>query len=69
MAMNDQGVATAIHYPTPIHLQKAFAHLGQGAGSCPVVERAVREMISLPMFPDMTEAQVDRVSDVLLASL
>ncbi len=68
-AMSDQGVATAIHYPTPIHLQKAFAHLGQGAGSCPIVERSVREMISLPMFPDMTVEQVDRVCDVLLAAI
>jgi dTDP-4-amino-4,6-dideoxygalactose transaminase len=68
-AMADQGVATAIHYPTPIHLQKAFAYLGQGPGSCPVAERSVNEMISLPMFPDMTSAQVDRVVDVLLASV
>jgi len=67
--MGEQGVGTAIHYPTPIHLQKAFAHLGQGAGSCPVAERSVREMISLPMFPDMTIAQADYVCDVLLASL
>jgi dTDP-4-amino-4,6-dideoxygalactose transaminase len=68
-AMTEAGVATAIHYPTPIHLQKAFAHLGQGPGSCPVAERAAREMISLPMFPDMTDAQVDRVCEVLLASV
>jgi dTDP-4-amino-4,6-dideoxygalactose transaminase len=67
--MGEAGVATAIHYPTPIHLQKAFAQLGQGPGSCPVAERSVREMISLPMFPDMTTAQVDRVCEVLLASL
>jgi dTDP-4-amino-4,6-dideoxygalactose transaminase len=68
-AMGEAGVATAIHYPTPIHLQKAFAHLGQGPGSCPVAERSVREMISLPMFPDMTADQVDRVADALLASI
>jgi dTDP-4-amino-4,6-dideoxygalactose transaminase len=67
--MGEAGVATAIHYPTPIHLQKAFAHLGQGPGSCPVAERSVKEMISLPMFPDMTVEQVDRVVEVLLASL
>jgi dTDP-4-amino-4,6-dideoxygalactose transaminase len=67
--MGEQGVATAIHYPTPIHLQKAFAHLGQGRGSCPIVERSVGEMISLPMFPDMTADQVDRTCDVLLAAL
>lgn len=68
-AMAEAGVATAIHYPTPIHLQRAFAHLGQGPGSCPIAERSVNEMISLPMFPDMTAAQVDRVADVLLASV
>ncbi|MEO6776942.1 MAG: DegT/DnrJ/EryC1/StrS family aminotransferase [Kofleriaceae bacterium] len=63
------GIATAIHYPTPIHLQPAYAHLLQGPGSCPVAERSVREMISLPMFPDLTEAQVDYVCDQLLAAL
>jgi dTDP-4-amino-4,6-dideoxygalactose transaminase len=68
-AMGEAGVATAVHYPTPIHLQKAFAHLGQRPGSCPIAERAANEMISLPMFPDMTDAQVDRVVDVLLASV
>jgi dTDP-4-amino-4,6-dideoxygalactose transaminase len=67
--MGEAGVATAIHYPTPIHLQKAFAQLGQGPGSCPIAERSVREMISLPMFPDMTTEQVDRVCEVLLASI
>ena len=67
--MGEAGVATAIHYPTPIHLQKAFAYLGQGVGSCPVAERSVSEMISLPMFPDMSSEQVDRVCEVLLASL
>jgi dTDP-4-amino-4,6-dideoxygalactose transaminase len=63
------GVATAIHYPTPIHLQPAYAHLGQGPGSCPVAERSVREMISLPMFPDITEAQIDYVCTEVLAAL
>ncbi|HUS27326.1 MAG TPA: DegT/DnrJ/EryC1/StrS family aminotransferase [Kofleriaceae bacterium] len=67
--MGEAGVATAVHYPTPIHLQRAFAHLGQGPGSCPVAERASTEMISLPMFPDMSDAQVDRVCEVLCASL
>jgi dTDP-4-amino-4,6-dideoxygalactose transaminase len=55
------GIATAIHYPTPIHLQRAYASLGQGPGSCPVAERAATEMISLPMYPDLTEAQIDEV--------
>jgi dTDP-4-amino-4,6-dideoxygalactose transaminase len=63
------GIATAIHYPKPIHLQRAYAHLGQGPGTCPVAERAAAEMISLPMYPDLTEAQVDRVVDALAAAL
>ncbi|CAN5306999.1 DegT/DnrJ/EryC1/StrS family aminotransferase [soil metagenome] len=63
------GVATAIHYPTPIHLQRAYAHLEQGPGSCPVAERSVGEMISLPMFPDLTVEAVDYVCDQLLAAL
>ena len=67
-ALGKAGVATAIHYPTPIHLQKAYAHLGQGPGSCPVAERSVGEMISLPMFPDLTIEQVDHVCNALVAS-
>jgi dTDP-4-amino-4,6-dideoxygalactose transaminase len=63
------GIATAIHYPRPIHLQRAYAHLGQGPGSCPVAERAAAEMISLPMYPDLTVAQVDRVVAALRAAL
>jgi dTDP-4-amino-4,6-dideoxygalactose transaminase len=63
------GIATAIHYPRPIHLQAAYAHLGQGPGSCPVAERAANEMISLPMFPDLTTDQVDRVVEALRAAL
>ena len=59
--MGADGVATAIHYPRPIHLQPAFAHLGQGPGSCPIAERAADEMISLPMFPELTIEQVDHV--------
>jgi dTDP-4-amino-4,6-dideoxygalactose transaminase len=63
------GIATAIHYPRPIHLQRAYGHLGQGPGSCPIAERAADEMISLPMYPDLTIAQVDQVVDALVAIL
>jgi dTDP-4-amino-4,6-dideoxygalactose transaminase len=68
-ALTRAGIATAIHYPRPIHLQRAYAHLGQGPGSCPVAERAAGEMISLPMYPDLTVAQVDRVAAALRAAL
>jgi dTDP-4-amino-4,6-dideoxygalactose transaminase len=67
-ALGKAGVATAIHYPTPMHLQRAFAHLGQARGSLPIAERAIAEMISLPMFPDMTVEQVDYVAAALRAA-
>ena len=67
--MASRGIATAIHYPRPIHLQRAYASLGQGPGSCPVAERAATEMISLPMYPDLTEDQVSAVVDALAAAL
>lgn len=67
--LGQAGIATAIHYPRPIHLQAAYAHLGQGPGSCPVSERAANEMISLPMFPDLATAQVDRVVEALRAAV
>ena len=63
------GIATAIHYPRPIHLQAAYASLGQGPGSCPVAERAAAEMISLPMYPELPLAAVDRVAEALVRAL
>ena len=68
-ALGKAGIATAVHYPRPIHLQRAYAHLGQGPGSCPVAERAANEMISLPMYPDLTLVQVDQVVSALRAAL
>ena len=63
------GIGAGIHYPVPIHLQGAFASLGLGEGSFPVSEAAAREMISLPIFPGITEGQQDQVVDALRAAL
>jgi len=60
-----QGVGSALHYPLPLHLQKCFANLGYGAGAFPVAERAARECLSLPVYPDLTDAQVERVAEVI----
>ncbi|MBN1521531.1 MAG: DegT/DnrJ/EryC1/StrS family aminotransferase, partial [Candidatus Aureabacteria bacterium] len=54
----EQGIQTGIHYPVPIHLQKAYAYLGYRKGSFPVSERLSREVVSLPIYPEMTDAQV-----------
>jgi dTDP-4-amino-4,6-dideoxygalactose transaminase len=60
-----EGVASAIHYPEPIHLTEAYAHLE--TGSLPVSESLAKRMCSLPLFPTMTDAEVDRVADVVKA--
>ena len=54
-------VGSALHYPLPLHLQKCFADLGHKKGDFPVSERAAEGCISLPMYPEMTDAQVDYV--------
>ena len=55
------GVGTDIHYPTPVHLQPAYQALGGGPGSLPVSERLSQTVVSLPLFPGMTEAEQDQV--------
>jgi dTDP-4-amino-4,6-dideoxygalactose transaminase len=57
----EAGVATGIHYPVPVHLQPAYAELGGRDGDFPVAERAAREFLSLPLFPEITEDQIDTV--------
>ena len=61
-----QGIGTAIHYPIPLHLQKAYSYLGYGQGDFPVTEAAAPSILSLPMFPGLTETQRQTVSDALV---
>jgi dTDP-4-amino-4,6-dideoxygalactose transaminase len=63
--LHAEGICAALHYPTPIHLTGAFRHLGLARGDFPVAERAAAQLLSLPMFPHLTEAQQIRVVDVL----
>jgi dTDP-3-amino-3,4,6-trideoxy-alpha-D-glucose transaminase len=58
--LKERGVGTLVHYPIPLHLQPAFAGTGR-AGQFPVAERAAREILSLPLYPEMADAQVDAV--------
>jgi len=57
-----QGIATAIHYPVPVHLQPAYRELGYSVGDFPVTERLTREIVSLPMHPFLQEADVQSVA-------
>jgi dTDP-4-amino-4,6-dideoxygalactose transaminase len=61
------GIGTGIHYPIPLHLQKAYASLTYGPGDFPVAERAAAEILSLPMFPHLTAEQQARVAEEILA--
>jgi dTDP-4-amino-4,6-dideoxygalactose transaminase len=62
------GVQTAIHYPIPVHLQPAYADLGYGPGCFPVSEKAAREVLSLPMYPELTGRQIATVAEACVAT-
>ncbi len=66
--LKEKGVAALIHYPIPIHLQEAYADAGFKQGDFPISERICDEILSLPMFPHMTEAQVIEVAQALKES-
>ncbi|HET7626259.1 MAG TPA: DegT/DnrJ/EryC1/StrS family aminotransferase, partial [Verrucomicrobiae bacterium] len=59
------GVGCALHYPLPLHLQKCYASLGYKEGDFPIAEKAARECLSLPIYPEMTDKQIQRVADVI----
>jgi dTDP-4-amino-4,6-dideoxygalactose transaminase len=67
-ALRAQDIHTGIHYPVPVHRQPAYADLGYGPGRFPQSERAAAEVLSLPLFPEMTDAQVDAVADAVRAA-
>ncbi len=62
-ALNAAGVQTGIHYPIPIHLQPAYATHGHSAGDFPETERQAGRVLSLPMFPELTDAQISYVAE------
>ena len=60
--LDANGIATAIHYPTPIHLQPAYASLGLKPGSLPIAEQLATESCSLPIFPAIDEREIERIA-------
>jgi dTDP-4-amino-4,6-dideoxygalactose transaminase len=67
--MAARGVNCGVHYPVPIHLQKAYGFLGLKAGSFPVAERCAKEFLSLPMYPELRPDQIELVVQALKESL
>jgi len=67
--LKQDGVATGLHYPVPLHLQHAYVHLGLRKGTFPVAEECAETLLSLPMFPELTEQQIDYVCDRLCAAM
>jgi dTDP-4-amino-4,6-dideoxygalactose transaminase len=63
--LSEQQIQTGVHYPIPIHLQPGYSDLGYSAGDFPVAEAAASEVLSLPIFPEMTEGQVETVAAAL----
>lgn len=61
--LEQNGVATGLHYPVPLHLQEAYSSLGYEEGDFPMAEGAARRILSLPMYPELTEAQIGYVCD------
>jgi dTDP-4-amino-4,6-dideoxygalactose transaminase len=59
--LKKKGIGSGVYYPLPLHLQPCFAYLGYSEGSCPESERAAKEVLSLPVFPELTRAQLDEV--------
>ncbi|MFJ2353215.1 DegT/DnrJ/EryC1/StrS family aminotransferase [Glutamicibacter sp. NPDC087673] len=67
--LNAAGIGAAIHYPQPVNLTQAFAHLGYREGDFPVAERAAARILSLPLYPHITPEQQQRVADALSGAL
>jgi dTDP-4-amino-4,6-dideoxygalactose transaminase len=67
-ALGDQDIQTGIHYPIPVHLQKAYESLGYKEGDFPVTERVANEQLSLPMFAELKPEEVERVAAAVRAA-
>jgi dTDP-4-amino-4,6-dideoxygalactose transaminase len=63
--LTERGIGTQIHYPVPIHLQQSAEFLGYRKGDMPITEKLASEVLSLPMYPELTDEQLERVADAI----
>jgi dTDP-4-amino-4,6-dideoxygalactose transaminase len=68
-SLAEQGIASTVYYPVPLHLQPMFASLGNKPGSLPVAERAAAEVLSLPVYPELTAEQIEYVAHAVAAAV
>lgn len=68
-ALQEQGIATGIHYPIPVHLLEAYSDLGYARGDFPETEQLANDELSLPMYPELTETQIETVAGAVLESI
>jgi len=59
----ENGISTGLHYPIPLHLQKAYGELKYVEGDFPITEKVANEILSLPMFPQLSKEQIDFIAD------
>jgi dTDP-4-amino-4,6-dideoxygalactose transaminase len=64
--LNEQGIAVGVHYPLPLHWQPAYRHLKIAEGTLPVTERVAESILSLPMYPELSQNQVSAISGALI---
>jgi dTDP-4-amino-4,6-dideoxygalactose transaminase len=61
--LKEKGIKTLVHYPIPIHLQKAYRELGYRRGALPLTEKCSREILSLPFFSEMRQTEMEKVAE------
>ena len=67
--LSKASIDTGLHYPIPLHLQPAYRHLGYRQGDFPIAEQVARECLSLPLYPELEESEINRVCDVVASSV
>jgi dTDP-4-amino-4,6-dideoxygalactose transaminase len=68
-SMRERGIQTGLHYPIPVHLQPAYRKLGLKKGSFPVAERLAERCLSLPMFPELSDEQIEYIATSLIEAV
>jgi dTDP-4-amino-4,6-dideoxygalactose transaminase len=69
MRLNEAGVQTGVHYPVPVHLQPAYASMGHRPGDFPESEKQAQSVLSLPMFPELTDEQIEKAAEAINSSV